>query len=382
MSYGASRAKSISFGSVSLQPASTSSSEGAALPKTELRLRSVTELGRFPPSPYRTEFTPAGFRRLPQTVAEHERAAAALQAEIGRRLAVARRKEVVIFIHGYNNSFADAAVATGDICRSLQNEFVCIALTWPAGGSGGVFFGYNVDRESGEFAVADIKKAIRIISTTPGIERVHIIAHSRGTDVLASAMQQLNIETYVGKTSLFRRFKIANVVLFAPDIDLDVASTKMFGAVSDPDLAYGTKARPYAALPSQGATHLTIYSSANDRALGLSTFLFGSVIRLGQLAVGANPFEFKQSGGLGDLSLVTGIVDFIEFQGSEGFIGHSFFLSNPLVGEDLVALIRDRREVGDPDRPLVEVKRPFWRIVENQKQAQSAPRQARPVNSF
>ena len=120
-----------------------------------------------------------------------------LQDEIHRRLAKFARKEVVIFIHGYNNTFADAAFATGNLCRLLGQDFVCVVLTWPAGGSRGAFMGYNVDRESGEFAVADIRKAIRAIGETDGVRGIHIIAHSRGTDVLASVFQQLGEEAYV-----------------------------------------------------------------------------------------------------------------------------------------------------------------------------------------
>lgn len=146
----------------------------------------------------------------------------------------------MVFIHGYGNSFDAAALTTGEICRSLQNQFVCIVLTWPAGGSGGFFFGYNIDRESSEFSVADLKKAIRIIAETQGLERLHLLAHSRGTDVLASVVQQLSIEAYVSQSSMWQRYKIANVVFFAPDIDLDVASSKMFAWVSDPDLASAT----------------------------------------------------------------------------------------------------------------------------------------------
>jgi hypothetical protein len=50
-----------------------------------------------------------------------------------------------------------------------------VVLTWPAGGSAGVFQGYNVDRESGEFAVADIKKIIRMVGEAKGVERLHIM---------------------------------------------------------------------------------------------------------------------------------------------------------------------------------------------------------------
>jgi hypothetical protein len=63
--------------------------------------------------------------------------------------------------------------------------------------------------------------------------------HSRGSDVLASAPQQLGLEAYATRTSLSDRLKVRNVVLFASNIDVDVASSKIFAAASDPDLPYG-----------------------------------------------------------------------------------------------------------------------------------------------
>jgi pimeloyl-ACP methyl ester carboxylesterase len=111
----------------------------------------------------------------------------------------------VIFIHGYNNTFDYAAYSTGNICRFLGVEFVCVALSWPDGGSSGALMGCNVDRESGELAVSDMRKAIRAIGETNGIARMRIIAHSRGTDVTASALQQLGIESYAMKSSLSQK---------------------------------------------------------------------------------------------------------------------------------------------------------------------------------
>ena len=204
------------------------------------------------------------------------------KAKFVSRLAKTERKEVVVFIHGYNNTFNDAANATGSICRLLGGDFVCVVLTWPAGGSRGAFLGYNVDRESGEFAVADMRKAIRAIGQTEGVRGVHIIAHSRGTDVLASAFQQLSAEAYVSRFSITENLKVRNIVLFAPDIDIDVAATKIFDVFSDPDAPYGAKKNPNAAI-RQGSFHLTIYSSPGDQALGLSSSIFGSRLRLGQL---------------------------------------------------------------------------------------------------
>ncbi|ASQ13381.1 alpha/beta hydrolase [Sinorhizobium meliloti] len=360
LSYGAERATFLSFGSVSI-----ASTRKPLTSKSELRVSAVSQTGRFPATPYGVEATANGLSRSVEAVTAHDQAAASLQAEVARRLSTSDRKEVVVFVHGYGNSFDAAALTTGEICRSLQNQFVCIVLTWPAGGSGGFFFGYNIDRESSEFSVADLKKAIRIIAETQGLERLHLLAHSRGTDVLASVVQQLSIEAYVSQSSMWQRYKIANVVFFAPDIDLDVASSKMFAWISDPDLAFGNKPRP-STVPPQGPLHLTVYSSPRDKALGASTLLFGSALRLGQLAVDRLPKNRSEAASRWAGSQMGELVDFIEFPGG-GFIGHSYFLSNPAVKADFIALIRDRAKAGDPRRQILEIKRPFWRVSDVQQ---------------
>ena len=196
LAYGSERSRTMTFGSIDIRI--EPDSNGAM---GEMKLGGIKEIGRFPEVPYPAEFSSSGYRRAPSVVAAHEEAVASLQGEIRHRLAETERKEVVVFIHGYNNSFADAAFAMGSICRLLGGDFVCVLLTWPAGGSRGAFMGYNVDRESGEFAVADMRKAIRAIGQTEGVRGVDIIAHSRGTDVLASAFQQLSVEAYVSRFS-------------------------------------------------------------------------------------------------------------------------------------------------------------------------------------
>ena len=93
------------------------------------------------------------WRRAPAVVEAYEKAKQQLQGEIARRLAVARRKEVVLFVHGYNSTFESAALTMGELCHFLGRDFVCGIFTWPAGGQRGTLFGYNVDRESAEYAV-------------------------------------------------------------------------------------------------------------------------------------------------------------------------------------------------------------------------------------
>ena len=288
--YSAERSHSMAFGTVTIEfgegipwktlvAQSTLSKRSVPL---DLKLGPTTELGRFPPITYGLEVTSAGLVRTPAAVDAHEKAAAALQAEVARRLAAAPRKEVVLFVHGYANRFQDASFTMGELCHFLGREFVCAIFTWPAGGSRGLFFGYNVDRESGEFAVFHLKQAIRIIADTPGVERVHLLAHSRGTDVLVTALRELEIEAYINGLLLDSRFKVRNIVLMSPDLDFDVAIVKLFSIESDVDLPSGKAPNPRLVFPHP-ELRLTIYMSEGDKALGVSEYLMGSLRRLGRV---------------------------------------------------------------------------------------------------
>jgi len=362
--YSSDRSRSMAFGSVTVEigdqvPWLVLAEQSRESPRQlplELQLGATTELGRFPPIPYDVDPVSGGITRSPAVVDAHERAAAGLQAEVARRIAASPRKEVVLFVHGYANTFQDAAFSMADLCHFFGREFVCGIFSWPAGGSRGMMAGYNVDRESGEFAVQHLKQAIRLIAQTPGVERIHLMAHSRGTDVLASVLRELNIEAYAAGSSIADRFKVRNIVLLAPDIDADVAAAKIFGVVSDPDLAYGAAPQPRKVFSGPGV-HITSYVSSDDKALTLSQFLFGSLVRLGRVDVALLTKERAAKA-----VRLAYLVDFIEVKGTPGFLGHSYFTSDPAVSSDLVALIRYGLKPGEPGRPLEEIQRPFWRI--------------------
>ena len=166
LAYSSDRSRSMAFGSVMVEigenvPWPVLAEQSTESPRElplELQLGAATELGRFPPIAYDIDPVPGGFMRSPAVVDAHERAAADLQAEVARRIAVSPRKEVVLFVHGYANAFRDAAFSMADLCHFFGREFVCGIFTWPAGGSRGMMAGYNVDRESGEFAVQNLSR--------------------------------------------------------------------------------------------------------------------------------------------------------------------------------------------------------------------------------
>ena len=316
-------------------------------------------LGRYPGIPYAVVKTPTGLTRAPAAVAAHETASRELQAEIARRLALSPRKEMVLYIHGVQNTFTEAALTMGEMCHFSGREFVCAIFTWPAGGKRGILFGYQGDYESSIFAVEHLRKAIRTIADTPGLERIHIMAHSRGTDVLATALSELSFEAYMQQSTLPGRFKIGNIVLLAPDLDADVAPAKIFAILSDPDLPYGAAPKPRLVFASLRGFRITVYVSPDDKALATSGWLFGSLARLGGFETSMlTPEKIKQLSELG-------FINVIQIRGTTDFFGHGYFRSNPRVSADLIAMIRYGLEPNEPGRPLEEIKRPFWRVPES-----------------
>ena len=262
------------------------------------------------------------------------------------------RKEIVLYVHGYRNSFSDAALTMGELCHFLGREFVCAIFSWPAGGSRGVLFGYEEDYESSEYAVEHIKKAIRTISATPGLEKIHLLAHSRGTAVLTSALAALSVEAYIDRDVIARRHKVGNVVLMAPDLDPDIARAKLYQIISDPGLAWGPAPDPRVVIEHPPGYHMTIYVSPHDKALAASSLLFGAVARLGQIGASTvTPEEVQEVRRLG-------YIDMIQFTGETGLIGHSYFVSSPQVSSDIIAMIRYGLRPNEPGRPLEEIARP------------------------
>jgi len=196
-----------------------------------------------------------------------------------------------------------------------------------------------------------------MIGQTPGVEKVHLLAHSRGAALLLNALRELWIETIAAGIEPAEALKTGHLVLMAPDIDEDVASEQIILFASDPDMITRW---PGDRLPEILGGRLTIYSSPQDRALRFSRILFRSRARLGQFDPGKVSSEsltlFEKWGGL----------DFITYKGKRTDpFGHSYFHSNPEVSSDLIQLIRYGTKPGEPGRPLEQIGPVSWTFPPN-----------------
>ncbi|MBK1619034.1 hypothetical protein CKO42_11445 [Lamprobacter modestohalophilus] len=361
--YGQERARRIAFGSAQVRLVPAIDWQGLAEQSqlaertrpVELELGRVKELGAFPDEPYQIKRNPQGLLlRDRHELARHAAAREALQDEIRRRLEGSPTGEVMLYVHGFNETFANAAFTTAELCHFLGREPVCSFFTWPASTTGNFLISYTNTTETADFAVAHLKKTIRTIATMPEVKGMHVLAHSRGAAVTLSAARELVLEAIAAGKEPASLFKVKNLVLMSPDIDIDIASQQLTGFISDPDLV---TVWPEARLPRTLDGRLTVYSSPKDRALQVSRILFRSRTRVGQLTPDKIPDTAQR------YLETRGGTDLIAYEGKRtDLFGHGYFTTNPRVSSDLVQLIRFGKKPGDPGRELIRTGRVTWRI--------------------
>jgi esterase/lipase superfamily enzyme len=307
--------------------------------RLRLKVTEINELVRAPESA--APFVEVDGERAPDPaiIQAREVTSDAISGLLDQRLAMADRKELFIFVHGFNNTFDDAAYRMAQLWHFMGRVGVPIIYTWPAG-SPGLLRGYTRDRESGEFTVFHLREALRFLAGCRDVEKIHIIAHSRGTDVALSALRELHLKARAAGRDTRETLKLGTVILAAADLDLQVVQTRV---VAD-GLHY---------VPEQ----LVIYLSEDDRAIGIASWLFASARRLGQLNVRDFSEERRTS-----MELFPEI-SFIDVNIRTDWLGHGYFISNPAVLSDLILVLRDGRPPGvEHGRPLEPMGGQFWRL--------------------
>jgi esterase/lipase superfamily enzyme len=327
LNYGYGRSPSAAYGSARVElgdklsweklvAISTSKTDSSSRPTLEVV--SVNEFGRFPATPYlyRVVGKNDTLELDPDVIAERKQIMAQGRNELVRRLALTSSNEVFVFIHGINYTFDESVKVVAGGHHFFGREGVWIAYSWPAGSRG--IFNYAYDRESGEFTIFHLKNFLKFLASVQEVEKIHLISHSRGTDVLMTALRELWLELRATDRDPGKKFRIGNVVLIAPDLD--------FGVTMQRVVAEGL-----------GAFYerMTIYSNANDEAISAAKILFGSWLRVGAVRQDMLSDQQRQT------SRQLTNLDIISYQGSSGGrFGHSYFLSNPAVSSDLLALLR------------------------------------------
>ncbi len=118
--------------------------------------------------------------------------------------------DVLVFIHGFNTTFQEAASRMQQLVRDLKFTGTPILYSWPS--FGGVA-DYAFDEDSAAWSAPHLRRFLQLLRKHSGAANINLIAHSMGNRVLGMALEDLEVE----KEPLFNE-----VIMAAPDVDKDL----------------------------------------------------------------------------------------------------------------------------------------------------------------
>jgi esterase/lipase superfamily enzyme len=213
-----------------------------------------------------------------------------LASHVSGRIGVNR--DVLVFVHGFNTPFDEARDRTAQIVADSRFGGVAVLFTWPTKHE---LFGYVSDKDNATASRDALQALLQDVSATPGVGKVHVLAHSMGGWL---AMEALRQEAIAGDRDLSGH--LGDVMLASPDIDMDVFAGQM------------ARLRP---------ANVTVFATANDRALSLSSAIAQSRQRVGAI----NPSKPEDRERLEALGAK--VYDLTNF--SDGFIDHGAYADAP-----------------------------------------------------
>ena len=342
--YGSERSSAMTFGATTVAfgenldwPELTAASgEFKRSEEVTLSVTSTRDILKFDKTPIPFRVVNGKPVRTKEAVQSYNRKRAVFQAEVRKQMRLAGQNEVVIFVPGFNNDFDDGLFALADIWHFSGRKSVPILYSWPAGAGG--LFGYFRDRESGEFTIFHLKEFLSQLSEIPELQKIHIVAHSRGTDVISTALREMIIAQRNQGKDPKRSLKIANLVMAAPDLDFAVVRQRLI-------------AEGFGASIGQ----ITVYMNQSDTALGIAQRLMAGQ-RFGRLS--QNRLKDVDR----EIFAQVKTVSFINVDGVKGLTGHAYYRTNRNVLSDIARIIRESAPPGSPSRPLRRIDGNFWNM--------------------
>lgn len=219
----------------------------------------------------------------------------AFTTELRKAVEDSKAPEALLFLHGYNVTFAQAAERAAQVAFDLEFPGVPLVYSWP---SEGKTHRYTVDENNVEWSIPHFKEFLRLVLAESGARTVHVIAHSMGNRALMRALETLQVEA--GWAAL------RQIVFAAPDVDRD----------NFVELARKFQGR---------AERFTLYGSSNDLALKASKLVHG----------------YPRAGDSGkDMALVETVDSIDASVVKTDILGHSAFGTDRSILSDISLLLR------------------------------------------
>jgi esterase/lipase superfamily enzyme len=204
-------------------------------------------------------------------------------------------RQILVYVHGYNVTFRDAAVRAAQLGADLHVP-VSAFFSWPSKGEA---HEYMADVASVEASEARLVEFLEAMMSAAGAKNVNLLVHSMGNRGLIRTLERL-----AAGTANRPPVRFGQIFLAAPDVDVRVFDR-------------------FAGLYGNIASRSTLYVSASDKALSLSSWLS----------------SYRRAGYCPPVTVVPG-TDTVEVTDIDlTLLGHGYYASAHAVLYDMSALL-------------------------------------------
>lgn len=138
-------------------------------------------------------------------------------------------KSAMIFIHGYKNSFADAARRAGQLAWDMPFQGISGFYSWP---SDAKLKSYLPDGYFNRVSLTLLETFLTEFVMQTKVEKLHLIAHSMGSLLLAATLDKILCSNKLKS----KQSVIKQVVFGAPDIGQDEFELNFLPSIADANL--------------------------------------------------------------------------------------------------------------------------------------------------
>ena len=235
------------------------------------------------------------------------------------------KDQAVVFVHGYNTTFDYALYRTAQMAYDLKFDGAAFLYSWPSLGD---FSGYGYDRESSVQSEPYLRQYLELVLQETGAKQVSVIAHSMGNLPLLQVLRDLG-------PILGPEVKLNQIIMAAPDIDRNV-----FENIAADLQKYGRG--------------LTLYASANDRAMQAARRVAGGIPRAGDVPL-EGPIIIE---GIDTIDVTQTSLDYLA-------LNHSIYAEKSALLNDIGLLLQTGERPPDKRIPILQLidlgKGKFWR---------------------
>jgi esterase/lipase superfamily enzyme/WD40 repeat protein len=173
-----------------------------------------------------------------------------------QKVKTADRSEALVFVHGFNSTFEEAAFRLAQIAFDINYKGLPILFSWASASGVGA---YRHDIESASHAREMFVDFLRTLQEKAEIRTVHIIAHSMGNALAMEALDRIALQQLP--------IKVAEFIMAAPDVSRDLF-------------------KQLVARINKVAEGMTLYASSKDKALVASKAFALDIARAGDVPAG------------------------------------------------------------------------------------------------